>query len=111
MPSPHNPADVPASWLSSPSHDKPAAYTRAVARKVKNNRHRLVLDMATWLEDECRRAPAVETILDDLSPSWWRKVARAAGHENSRPSPATVAAVIEKVRADLAEPYRAKGRG
>ena len=113
MPDPTNPADVPASWLSAPTQEKPAAYRRAVARKIKNDRHQKVLAMANEVEDLCRREPwiAGEGILESLKPTWWSKVAIVAGYSGHTPSPTTIAAVIEKVRADLAEPYRAKGRG
>lgn len=111
MPSPTNPADVPAVWLSSPTQDKPAAYTRAVARKVKNNRHRLVLDMATVAEDICRKHGVEADVMEGWSNRAWRELSVVARHPSRVVSPQTRAAVIEKVRADLAEPYRAKGRG
>lgn len=115
MPDPTNPADVPASWLSVPVQEKPAAYRRAVARKVKNNRHAKVLDMATVLEDWCRasrvRLDIYDEVLQTLDDRFWKGLAITAGHPCRKVSPETRKDVIDKVRADLAEPYRAKGRG
>lgn len=110
MPDPTNPADVPASWLSVPVQEKPAAYRRAVARKVKNNRHAKVLAMATVAEDLCRKHGAEAEWLETWDDRAWRELSVVARHP-SKPSPETRAAVIDKVRADLAAPYREKGRG
>lgn len=93
----------------------PPAVARSVARKVKNRRHALVLAVATKLEDLCRQgaiddADALEVMVPDNR--WWKELAAAVGHPSSKaPSLETRAAVIEKVRSDLAAPYRAKGRG
>ena len=117
MPDPTNPADVPASWRSVSTQPKPAAYTRAVARKVKNNRHAKVLALATALEDLCRKHGLEAEMVAgwNVVAGWedrtWRELSVIAGHPCRSVSPETRAAVIDKVRADLAEPYRAKGRG
>lgn len=92
------------------------AVAHAVARKVKNRRHALVLAMATIAEDDIRGtdrdSDALLRGMETAPPVWWKALATSAGHPSSKaPSPETRAAVIEKVRADLAAPYRAKGRG
>lgn len=94
----------------------PPAVARSVARKVKNRRHALVLAMATRIEDDIRSSDRDRDALVrglDIAPArWWKATAAAVGHPSSKaPSLETRAAVIEKVRADLAAPYRAKGRG
>jgi hypothetical protein len=83
-----------------------------VARKVKNRRHARVLDMATLAEDMCRRAdaPLSADRLESLTEREWKALSAAAGHPATVPSAETRACIIDKVRADLAEPYRAKGR-
>lgn len=109
MPDPSNLADLPPSWRpeATQDHPKPPAYLAAVARKRKNRRHALVLDMATVAEDKLREVGLPADVLEQFDLGWWRKLAAAAGHpSNKAPSPETRAAVIEKVRADLAEPYR-----
>lgn len=114
MPDPTNLADLPPSWRSEASQAPvmPPAVAHAVARKVKNRRHALVLAMATVAEDKLREVGLPADVLEGFDLGWWRKLAAAAGHPSSKaPSQETRAAVIEKVRADLAEPYRAKGRG
>jgi hypothetical protein len=115
VPDPTNPADLPSSWRSVPSHAKPPAYVRAVARKVKNNRHAKVLAMATKLEDGMREIGLLsfdDRPLLELGDTWWKSLAASAGHDAARPpSAVTRQAVLDKVRADMAEPYRAKGRG
>lgn len=95
----------------------PPAMARSVARKVKNRRHALVLAMATKAEDDIRAAtdrdPAALLRGMDIAPAgWWKALAAAVGHPATKaPSQETRQAVIDKVRADLAAPYRAKGRG
>lgn len=118
MPDPTNPADLPASWLPGAvqAPPKPPAYLAAVARTRKNRRHALVLAMATKIEDDIRASDRDHDAhvrgLEIAPARWWKTVAETVGHPSSKPpSPETRAAVIEKVRADLAAPYRAKGRG
>lgn len=113
MPDPTNPADLPASWLPGASEgtEKPAAYRRAVARKIKNDRHAKVLAMATVAEDKLRKVGLGAEVLEGFDTRWWLKLAAAAGHPCRKLNPVTRAAVIEKVARDMAEPYRAKGRG
>lgn len=112
MADPSNLADLPPSWLPQPSQaTKPPAYLAAVARKRKNRRHALVLDLATVAEDKLREVGLSADVLEGFDLGWWRKLAAAAGHPSSKaPSTEARAAVIEKVRADMAAPYR-KGRG
>lgn len=117
MPDPTNPADLPASWLPEATGNPPMppAMARSVARTVKNRRHALVLALATKIEDDIRASDrnhaALVRGLEIAPPRWWKIVAAAVGHPSSKaPSPETRAAVIDKVRADLAAPYRAKGR-
>jgi hypothetical protein len=117
VPDPTNPADLPASWLpeANPGTEKPAAYRRAVARKIKNDRHAKVLAMSNIVEDWCRSSEigpdTASPVLTRMGGPWWRAVARFSGHPCRKVSPETMTAVIDKVRADLAAPYRAKGRG
>jgi hypothetical protein len=122
VPDPTNPADLPASWLPGAvqSPPMPPAKARAIARTVKNRRHALVLAMATKIEDDIRASvgedatmqSALLVCIETAAAGWWKTLAATVGHPSSKPpSPETRAAVIEKVRADLAAPYRAKGRG
>lgn len=94
---------------------KPPAYRAAVARTRKNRRHALVLALATRAEDIIRASvvdnDAMLANMKAAPTKWWKLLAEDAGHPSSKPpSPEVRAAVIEKVRADLAAPYR-KGRG
>lgn len=117
MPDPTNPADLPASWLpgATEATPKPATYRRAVARKVKNARHAKVLAMTNVVEDWCRTTGVtpdnLDAVLSHMRPAWWKAVAQAAGHPCSKVTDETRTAVVDKLRRDLAEPYRAKGRG
>lgn len=67
--------------------------------------------MAGKVEPAFRASGAIPDILLYMSERWWTNLAAVARHPGKAPSAETRAAVIEKVRADLAAPYRAKGRG
>lgn len=109
MPDPANAEDLPYLWLSVPSAPKPEAYRAAVERKIRNARHAKVLALANVAEDMCRKHGMEADELGGWTDRAWHMLARQA--RQSDPSPETRAAVIDKVRADLAAPYRAKGRG
>jgi hypothetical protein len=113
MADPFNPADIPEPWIREyHAQPKPEGYTRAVGRKVKNNRHQLVVDMAEVLvkvHQQRASSPTVTRLvsmltsdLADKSDAWWRDLAIIAGHPSSRPGQETRAAVIAKVRDELA---------
>ncbi len=102
MADPCNPADIPEPWSRDyPGHPKSEGYTKAVSRRVKNNRHLLVVDMAEQVGKVLAKLGTREVELAGKSDAWWRDLAIIAGHPSSIPSPTTRAAVIAKVRADL----------
>lgn len=104
MPDPNNLADLPPSWRPRPSEAPPVETEkdRAVARRIKNRRHALVLDLADHLVVLISGSGATAKVLDHFTPLDWKKVAKATGHPASKPpSPETRAAVIVKVRERL----------
>lgn len=101
----NNPADLPASWLpgASEDHPKPPEYQRAVARKVKNRRWIKTVDMAEVATAKLSELGMDADVLEGFDSRWWSTLAKVSGHpSHTPPSPERRAAVIEKVRADLA---------
>lgn len=111
MSDPRNRADLPASWLPEATQVPPMPTEKAqwVARRIGENRRLKVLALANVVEDVCRARAISADALDRLTGQEWKDLAKQAGVKV--PSAETRAAVVDKVRRDLAEPYRAKGRG
>lgn len=89
----------------------PPAMARSVARKVKNRRHLKVVAMAEKAEEMCRRTGVAPERMADFPAKWWVDLARVAGHPCSKVSMETRRAVVDKVKLDIAEPFRPLGRG
>lgn len=114
MADPSNRADLPPSWLprADPVIVEPSPRDREIARRVANNRRRKVIMLASIAEDHARGLGMDADTFRAAAgaPSFWKLLCEVAGVQAPK-TEQTRADVVDKVCADLVEPYRKLGRG